>query len=225
MAAQDLTTLATAKQWLPISSSNTADDATIARLVTATSQDFMRATRRPDLLLAQYVEARQGDGSSRMVAFHWPIVSVASLSVAGVSVLPSADKLANGYYFDADIDPERNCQLYLNGCSFSDGATVALTYYAGYTQPGTSPSVPSGQVALPADIEQAVLDWMEYRYRMRPNVGAVNRRMAEGDSVHTELIDAPPNVIQVIERYARQIPSSDRRGYEAEMRSRTARKG
>ena len=51
MAANDLTTLATLKQWLPIASGTTTDDATLAQLITGVSMDFQRATARPDLLL------------------------------------------------------------------------------------------------------------------------------------------------------------------------------
>jgi hypothetical protein len=48
MAAQDLSELST----------NNADDLTLARLLTAVSQDFQRATHRPDILQASYTESR-----------------------------------------------------------------------------------------------------------------------------------------------------------------------
>jgi hypothetical protein len=216
MAAQDLTTLATLKAWLPITSTNNNDDATLLRLITAVSMDFARATRRPDLLMATYVEVHQGDGSSRMIAFHWPIISVTSLAVAGVTITASADKIQNGYYFDKDIDPERIWNVYLNGYAFTDGVPVALTYVAGYVQPGAVITAP--QIALPEDIEQAVLDWCAYRYKERPNVGATARRSTQGESAQTELLDAPPNVLQIIERYKRELPSLDRRSREREER-------
>lgn len=218
MAAQDLSLLATLKSWLPINSSTTTDDATLSRLLTAVSQDFQRATNRPDILQASYTEARQGDGSSRMIAFHWPIVSITSLTVAGLTVPLSADKIAAGYYIDQDIDPERIWNIYLNGYSFTDGAPVVLAYEAGYVQPGTGGTLSPGQVPLPGDVEQAVLDWCAYRYKERPNVAASSRRSTEGESVATEMIDAPPNVLQVIERYRRCLPSADRRRDEREER-------
>lgn len=213
MAAQDLTTLATLKLWLPISSTTTTDDTTISRLITAVSMDFQRATKRPDLLSTEYTEVRQGDGGPRMIAFHWPIVSVSSLEIAGSAVTESANKIAPGWYIDSDIDPERIWNLYLIGYCFTDGAAVALDYTAGYTQPGGEGGIP-----LPEDIEQAVIDWCTYRYKERPNVGATARRSTEGDSVQTSLIDAPPNVLQVIERYTRELPSIDLRGEQREER-------
>jgi hypothetical protein len=216
MAAQDLSTLATLKLWLPINSTNSSDDATLSRLLTAVSMDFARATKRPDLLQADYTEVHQGDGSSRMIAYHWPAVAVTTLKIGGATIPASADKIANGYYLDEDIDPERIWNIYLNGYLFADRALVALTYTAGYIQPGTAPE--DGQIALPADIEQAVLDWCAYRYNERPNVGVTERRSPEGDSAQTPLIDAPPNVLAVIARYMREVPSLDRRAEEREER-------
>jgi hypothetical protein len=220
MAAQDLTTVSTLKLWLPIATDNTGDDATIARLTTAVSLDFMRATNRPDLLQATYTEVRQGDGGRRMITYHWPIVAVDTLTVGGSAITASADKLANGYYFDADIDPERIWNLYLNGYTFTDAAPVQIAYTAGYVSPGATPA--DGQIALPEDIEQAVIDWCAYRYKERPQVASTQRRSNQGESVQSQLIDAPPNVLQVIERYKRQLPSTDRRAEAREERVQRA---
>ncbi len=212
MADQDLTIIENVKTWLPISTANNTDDASITRLITAVSMDFMRATKRPDLLLADYTEVHQGDGSTRMTVFHWPIAAVEQLSIAGVTIPASADKIAAGWYVDQDIDPERSWQIYLNGYTFTDSAAVQVNYSAGYVQPGMDPT--TGQIALPADIEQAVIDWVGYRYKGRPNVGVAMRRATEGETLQTEHVDAPPNVLQVIERYKRELPSFDRRGDE-----------
>jgi hypothetical protein len=210
MADQDLTILENVKTWLPISTTNNADDGSLMRLITAVSMDFMRATRRPDLLLADYTEVHQGDGGTRLVLFHWPIASIDTLTIGGVTIPKSADKVAAGFYVDQDIDPERVWQIYLNGYTFLDGAAVQAGYSAGYVQPGQG--LQGGQIALPADIEQAVIDWIGYRYKGRPNVGVTMRKSSEGESVQPEQVDAPPNVLQVIERYRRELPSVDRRG-------------
>ena len=216
MAAQDLSKLETLKTWLPINSTTTTDDITLARLLTAVSMDFMRATNRPDLLLASYTEVHQGDGSSRMIAWHWPVIAISSLVVGALTITASADKIANGYYLDSDIDPERIWNIYLNGYAFTDRQPVKIAYSAGYVQPGTAPT--TGQIALPEDIEQAVLDWCAYRYKERPNVAVTQRRTAQGETEHVELLDAPPNVLQVIQRYMRTLPCLDRRADEREER-------
>jgi hypothetical protein len=220
MAAQDLTTKETLKLWLPIATANTNDDTTISRLITAVSLDFMRATKRPDLLKATYTEVRQGDGGRRMITYHWPIVAVTTLTVAGSTIAVSTDKILNGYYFDTDIDPERIWQLYLNGYTFTDAAPVKIAYTAGYVQPAVTPT--GSDIALPEDIEQAVIDWCAYRYKERPQVASTQRRSVQGETVQSQLIDAPPNVLQVIERYKRELPSTDRRADEREERARRA---
>jgi hypothetical protein len=214
MSAQDLSLLATLKSWLPINSGTTTDDFTLSRLLTAVSQDFQRAVNRPDILQATYTEAHQADGSSRMIVFHWPIVAITSLTINGVTIPPSTDKIAVGYYIDQDIDSERIWHVYLNGYVFTDGAPVVITYEAGYVQPGAMGPLTPGQIALPSDVEQGVLDWCAHRYKNRPNVAAGSRRSTEGESIQPEQLDAPPNVLQVIERYKRSLPSHDRRNDE-----------
>src|ERR1700723_235893 len=112
MAAGDLTTLANLKLWLPIPVTTTAEDPTFTRLITATSSDFTRATKRPDLLATDYTEVHEGDGGRSMIAFHWPVNSIATLSVGGVAITESSDKIAAGWYLDEDIDPERQWNIY-----------------------------------------------------------------------------------------------------------------
>jgi hypothetical protein len=161
-----------------------------------------------------------------MIAFHWPITVITTLTIGGNAISESSNKIAPGWYLDQDIDPELTWNIYLNGFAFTDGAAVALAYEAGYMQPGAAVTPP--EIALPEDIEQAVLDWMSYRYKNRPNVTTTQRRSSEGESAQTEIIDAPPNVLSVIERYTRERPSIDRRQekrQEREARSPYAKQG
>jgi hypothetical protein len=208
----DLTALDAVKAWLPIKPDIITGDDVLTSLIKACSADFLRATRRPDLLAADYVEVRQGDGGQRIALFHWPISAIATLSVGGVSVPASADKIAPGYYFDLDIDPERAFNLYLIGQALTDGAPVKIAYNAGYA-------------TVPNDIAQAVIEWVAYRYKGRPSAGTTQRK-TPGEEVGVENVDAPPNVLQTIERYARCIPSVNRRQdeYEARMARAAARK-
>jgi hypothetical protein len=201
----DLTTLANVKQWAPIASTTTSDDSLISRLITACSNDFERATLRPDLLQDDYTEVHQGDGSTRMTLFHWPINEITTLTIGGTTVAASPDKIQPGYYVDEDIDPERVYQLYLIGQYFTDGAVVQIDYSAGYE-------------TAPEDIEQAVIDWVVYRYKGRPNAGATRRRSSEGEDVDVEQVDAPPTTLAVIDRYKRRLPSVNRRLDEAQQR-------
>src|ERR1700735_766637 len=145
MAASDLVLLPMVKAWVPIKNSNTVDDALLASLITACSNDFMRATKRPDLLYATYTETRIGDGSSRMTLRHWPIQAVSSLQIftppatAATAVNQSEDQIEPGYYWDEDLDPELCWTLYLTPSTvpsrFSDEGQVVINYSAGYVGP------------------------------------------------------------------------------------------
>lgn len=203
IAETDLTTLALVKDWLPVSARNTSDDAQLSALISACSGDFLRATNRPDLLSATYSEVRQGDGGARMVLYHWPIGTVTSLKIDGATIANSTDKIAAGWYVDEDIDPERVYNLYLNGYSFTDGAAVQIGYMAGYA-------------TVPPDIQQAVTDWVTYRYKQEPNLGITQSRSVEGESIQQTQLDAPATALAVIERYKRRVPSVSRRYDEAQ---------
>ncbi|MHB8303353.1 MAG: hypothetical protein ACYDC6_11030 [Acidobacteriaceae bacterium] len=199
----DLTTLANVHAWLPIPVTTTSEDPLLTRLITATSMDFQRATARPDLMTSTYTETRQGDGAYRMILRHWPITAVSSLTIGGVAIPPSTNQIAPGYYFDENLDPERCFELYLAQMHFTDGAPVVVNFAAGYA-------------TVPGDIEQAVIDWIVYRYKGRPNIGASQRKSMEGrgmgDTVDVEIVDAPPSTQAVIARYKRILPALDRRG-------------
>lgn len=195
----DLTTLTAVKDWLPIPSGTVTDDTLLSGLITSASDDFLRAIERPDLLTADYTEVRQGDGDTRMSLRHWPVTAVATLTVGGVAVTASADQIAPGYYFDADLDPERRTQLYLaGGITFTDLAVVKLAYSAGYA-------------TVPTDVEQAVKEWVCARYKGRPNVSAASRRSTEGADMRVDLSDAPETTKGVIARYKICWPSQDKR--------------
>lgn len=202
----DLTTLSAVKDWLPIASGVTADDALLSGLITGVSSDFLRAIERPDLLTADYTEVRQGDGDTRLSLRHWPVTAVSALTVGGATVTASADKIARGYYFDADLDPERRTQLFLaGGLVFTDAAVVSLSYSAGYA-------------TVPGDIAQAVVEWVCQRYKGRPNSSTVSRRSTEGAEVRVDLSDAPETTKAVIERYRVCWPSTDKRSDDREYR-------
>lgn len=210
----DLTTLDAVKAWMVIKPESTSADDPLAALIKSCSADFLRATSRPDLLKAEYTEVRQGDGGTRICLYRWPILAITSLKIAGVAVSASADKMAAGYFIDDDIDPERTFNLYLSGRGFTDGAAIEIAYSAGYD-------------GVPGDINQAVIDWVVYRYKQSPNLGASQRKTVEGESVQQSQDDAPATTKACIERYRRCIPSVSRRRDEEQawMRLRKSKAG
>lgn len=196
----DLTTLTDVKAWLAIPAGQAASDALLTELVTSTSADFLRAIARFDLLADDYVEVRDGDGGARISTRHWPINTIASITVSGVAIQPSPDKVAAGYYIDTGLDPERLSQIYLaGGSAFTDGSAVVVSYNAGYAN-------------APGDIAQAVVEWVAERYRGRPGAGVSSQREAGGEHVtYDRQAPMPPTTAAVAERYKRCWPSLDKR--------------
>lgn len=270
----DLCTLDDVKDWLSIKNS-TACDSILARGISATSADFLRECKRLDLTPARdYTERYVGDGTDRLVLRHWPINDITTLTVDGSAVTESADLIADGYYFDADADPETRSSLILIGSVFTQDRPVIITYNAGYglaavtDELATVPAAPgpyafkvadsvnfayttkvkyhggadlvkvvgapaAGQYAVatdgtitvhssdaeasldvsyarlgaPADVRQAVIEWVAYKYRGREFIGQTSKNLNQGETVSFQQVDAPDSVKAVIERYKRHVPS------------------
>lgn len=197
----DLTTTAAVKAWLGITATQTGSDNVLSDLVTSTSADFLRAIDRQDFTpAAVYTEVRDGDGDTRMRLRHWPVNSITSINVSGTAIPASPDKVASGYYIDADLDPERRSEVYLaGGDTFMDGSPVVVVYEAGYA-------------VVPEDVAQGVLEWVAARYKGRPGTGISSQREAGGEHVtYDREAPMPATTAAVAERYKRTWPSLDKR--------------
>jgi hypothetical protein len=149
-------------------------------------------------MTAVYTEVREGDGDKRLVLRHWPITAVSSVKVGGNIITAQSAPGGTGYYIDSALDPERLNELYLNGSSFTDAAQVIIAYTAGYA-------------TAPADIAQAVTEWVAVRYKSRPGAGISSQREAGGEHVTFDKDEAiPASTSRVIEKYRRPWPSQDK---------------
>lgn len=137
MALADLTTIAAVRAWAGIQPS-TSDDPIVAGLVTAASRMVLNYINRALLVKTTFVELYDGNGKSRMLLRNWPVASISSLMVNGVTITASASPSAgspSGYWLDAaDAAPPGQMQaLSLYGYVFPLGSqNVGLTYVAGY---------------------------------------------------------------------------------------------
>ena len=193
----DLATLNAVKTLAGIKPEVKNADLVLQSLITSTSADFMRETQRVDLLSASYTEARVGDGSTRLVLRHWPITAVTSLNLAGIAVPSFAETGSTGWLLDGSTDPERDFVLYVTGMVFQDAAPVTVTYTAGYA-------------SVPADIEQAVAEWVVFRNNKRNSAGQTEQRSVEGERSTADLNAMPANTQRVVEKYTRHWPSYGR---------------
>jgi hypothetical protein len=183
VAAGDLTTLANAKQWLNLTTSN--DDALLSRLVTAASQ-FIQTWLCRQIAQSTYAETRNGDGGTRLAFANMPTTAVQAVTVDGTAILPAVSPLAAGYLFDA------RC-LYLNGYAFNRGyQNVTLVYTAGYA-------------ATPPEVEQACIELVALRYREREHIGQASKGLA-GESVSFAQKDMSDDIRTALMLYRKVIP-------------------
>lgn len=132
----DLTTVAHVKQWLNIAAGLSADDALLARIVTAFSSHIQSWLNRV-FGVATYAEKRNGQGGAIMAFINYPVVSVQSLKI-GTTTIPASIDGSAGYVFD-----ERG--MYLIGYAFTRGMqNILINYTAGYqaVEAGAIPATP-----------------------------------------------------------------------------------
>jgi hypothetical protein len=187
----DLTTLAALKNRLKIPPTNIAADDDLAELITQTSADFHNACNRHSLFTAAYSERRDGQGGHSMLLRNDPIQSVSAVVINGVTVPSSPDGMQPGYVYD-DSTVKLVGYLFLRGYG-----NVLIEYSAGFGNAMDDPDFPD-------ELELAVRDWCEYRYRARPAAGMKSKHMATGETVIYDQEEMPKTTARVVQQYKRK---------------------
>ena len=192
----DLCTLAEVKDWLGLTTAT--DDARLARLITAASEDIRQECNR-SFEPANYTESHSGYGYGQVVLVtrQWPVISVASLMIdnATIPAQPSAGR--PGYTI---INADSAGHVVLDGYEYARGKNnIQLTYRAGYADT-------HGVFDPPADLTQAAIDLVAYRYTGKSRIGQKSKTLA-GETVTYITDHYPDSVTRVIQRYKRVIPA------------------
>src|ERR1017187_47196 len=152
MRLSDLTTVAAVQAWVG-SSPSTSADAQMAGLVTAASRMILNYINRPLLTRTSYVELYDGNGRGSMLLRNWPVTSVNSLILNGITVpaSPNAPGTSNanptGYWLEAAQlgTPGQMQSLNVFGYGFPRGRqNVGINYTAGYFISGEAQTVAAG---------------------------------------------------------------------------------
>lgn len=133
MARGDLVSLAQLKAHLGVQSS--ADDILLASMIGQISRAICTYLNRPFLWPRDVVDMFDGNGRAKIQLRHWPVVSVASVSIDGRPVQPSTSEFGAGWTIEAGDDepPGAMQMLMLRSGSFSRGwQNVSIAYRAGY---------------------------------------------------------------------------------------------
>ena len=177
----DLTTLANAKAWIPVT--GTADDALLTRLISAASATAEQYIGR-NVISANYTDKRDGNGKAFLYLANAPCTAISTLTVDGVPAAPQTIVGGNGYVFDANY-------ITLVGAVFTQGVkNVTVSYTAGYASP-------------PLDIEQAVIDLVAFKYNARKWIGQ-SSKVLQGETINF-LHDVPPDIYRALLQYRRTV--------------------
>jgi len=182
-----LVTLSNAKAWFATSGTPlpSTDDALLTRLILACS-GAIEAWLNRTIAATNYTWTGAGTGSSRLLLPNYPVQSVASLTVDGVAVLPSAGYGLAGYAFD-------EFGLWRIGGVFTRGVrNVVVTYNAGFA-------------TVPPEIEQACIATVALRYRERERIGHASKSLA-GETVAFTIVDFPAEVKTLLRNYRKVVP-------------------
>lgn len=186
MAATDLTTLAKVKTQFEIR--NSTDDELLGRLITAASAFIGNYTGRGNLVSSAATEYYDGTGTAVLMLRRYPITAVASLKVEGLTVPAAGAYPASGFVFDSQT-------LALRGYAFPKGVqNVEVTYTAGYAQ-----------AALPADLEQACIDLVGFKYKNRQHPDETSKTLA-GNTTSYIQDELPKNLRLMLDNFRRVCP-------------------
>jgi hypothetical protein len=184
-APDDLCTVAELKSWLPNQGNN--DDVTLQSLITNASLQVLQYIDRAHLLssvLGSLTENYDGNDSDRLLPRNYPVISVSSLSIDGVSIAAATTATTAGYLWDGR-------RILLRGFRFCRSVqNVQLSYAAGYS-------------SVPLDLKQAALEAFALTYRQRVRIGEKSNSMSGQVNVSFDMGDVPPRSLAVFSQYRR----------------------
>ena len=182
----DLTTVANVVGYLGLSdTAATAANSLLARLVSAASA-FLEQNLNRTFEVTEYVETRNGHDERFITFGDYPVASVQSVVISGVTVPPAPDMTSNGYLFDST-------RLSLSGYRFYRGyLNVELQYTAGF-------------VTIPLEIEQACIELVSAKYKGRDRIG-VSAKTINGETISFTRSDLTEDLKSVLRAYQKVVP-------------------
>lgn len=175
-------TLSDVKAWLGITGDT--DDALLTRLINAESARIDSYVDRV-LSATNYDIVFSGNGRSSIVFPQYPIISVSSVSVNGVSIPAYVAPNGYGYAFSA-------WRIQLEGRAFSWGVNnCRAVFRAGYE-------------TIPLDVVQACIELVALRYRERDRIGHVSKTLA-GETIAFTTTEMTDSVKQKLNQYRRTM--------------------
>lgn len=135
MAQADLIQLSEVKSYLNLSTTDSARDASLSRLIIQISRAIYNNINRSFIIPKIITEVYDGNGKTQLQLKNWPVISIVSLIIDTTSIPVSSGVNSSGYVFDApDVEPPGNMQIvYLRGYYFNRGIqNIQISYLCGY---------------------------------------------------------------------------------------------
>ncbi len=178
-----LTTLDKARQWVNVSGN--ADDALLTRLIAAAS-GWIETYLSRAILSASYSESRDGNDHHRMPVANYPIISVTSVAVDGVTIPQATSPTSTGWIAE-------KAAISLRGYTFTAGVqNVQIAYTAGYA-------------TCPDDLEQVCLKLVGLQYKNRDRIGHTSKQIG-GETVAFSTRDMDEDMRTIMLQYRRVVP-------------------
>lgn len=159
----NLATLAETKEWLRSNSQtfSDADDVLLGRLISRCSAIILGYIERGELTKHTVSEVRNGTGSAGMLLREWPVLSVTSITVGGISIPESASQVDNGFTYQAWDErlPGIMTSLIVRGYEYPRGlANTLIEYVAGYCIEDEAHDIVAGAATVDATLGPWVQD-------------------------------------------------------------------
>lgn len=184
--ADDLCSIVDVRAWLKLDDDATSEDALLTRLISAESTRIYQYLHKPKLLAANYELIFCGNGKQVEFFAQSPINSVASVAIGNANILASS--LGSAGFL------ARNDKISLIGYRFTRGIdNIRVVLNAGYAD-------------LPADISQAAIELVCFRYLERGRIGHASKSLGS-ETVSYITKEMPDSVAGKLTPYRRITPA------------------
>ncbi len=132
--ARNLTTLTNLKGWIGGTGMSAGDDATLNRLIAASSGQIMRYICRQSIFKNVITNDKYtGNGTQSLLVQQWPVITMNQVLVNGVVIPHAADSTVSGWLLQPwdGFSAGRPQMLQLNGYSFEPPVGCGSAYYGG----------------------------------------------------------------------------------------------
>lgn len=195
----DLCVLGDLKAWLNIQTGT--EDTLLQNLITRGSLQMLRWMSRDHIVTTSYTENRDGNDALFMLPRNFPLISVSSVMVNGISIPGAADQVSPGYVFDA-----RKIMLRGGSTAFYSLGPYSSQYQYRFTRGFQNVQLvyQAGYVNVPSDLQQAAIEGFAYIYRRRTHIGEDSNSASGQVTISFSKDILPQSVLWTLEQYTRK---------------------